>query len=54
MKSDCFFTEYFDVDCQVLEEYGAFDVSVVSDLPLSIDPFLLFKSEKHDGEMMFE
>ena len=39
----------------MLEEYGAFDVSVVSDLPLFIDPFLLFNSTKpeyqelHDG-----
>ncbi len=29
----------------MLEEYGAFDISVVSDLPLFVDPFLLFNSE---------
>ena len=28
-----------------MDEYGAFDISVVSDLPLFIDPFLLFNSK---------
>jgi len=42
---DLYFSEYFGVPPSVLEEYGAFDISVVSDLPLFIDPFLLFSSE---------
>lgn len=29
----------------VLEDYGALDISVVSDLPLFVDPFLLFNSD---------
>ena len=29
-----------------LEEYGAFNISLVVDLPLFIDPFLLFQSKK--------
>jgi len=28
-----------------MEEYGAFDVSLVNDLPVFVDPFLLFNSE---------
>lgn len=48
MKSDLYFSDYFGVDPAVLEEYGAFDISVVSDLPLFIDPFLLFNSEKKE------
>jgi len=45
MELDLYFTDYFEVDPDVLEEYGAFDISVVSDLPLFIDPFLLFNSQ---------
>lgn len=43
---DLFFTDIFDVDPQILEEYGAFNVSLINDLPLFIDPFLLFNSER--------
>jgi len=41
-----YFTDFFGVDEDVLEEYGAFNVSLVTDLPLFIDPFLLFESKK--------
>jgi hypothetical protein len=40
-----YFTERFRIDPEVLEDYGALDISVVTDLPLFIDPFLLFNSE---------
>jgi hypothetical protein len=43
---ELYFSEQFGVDPDVLEQYGAFDISVVSDLPLFVDPFLLFNSEK--------
>ncbi len=41
-----YFSEHFEVDPRVLKKYGAFNPSVVSDLPLFIDPFLLFNSRK--------
>lgn len=50
-----YFSDYFAIDPDVLEEYGALNVSLINDLPLFIDPFLLFNSEKieyrnlHDG-----
>lgn len=50
-----YFTDHFGVDPEVLDAYGAFDICVVSDLPLFIDPFLLFNSTNetyqalHDG-----
>lgn len=44
-ESGVYFSEWFGVDPQALEEYGAFDISVVTDMPLFIDPFLLFNSE---------
>ncbi|MES2373375.1 MAG: hypothetical protein V4557_12395 [Bacteroidota bacterium] len=31
-----------------LEEYGAFNISLINDLPLFIDPFLLFGSDKDE------
>lgn len=43
---DIYFSDYFDVDIDLLEEYGAFDISLAVDLPLFIDPFLLFNSKK--------
>lgn len=39
-----FFSDRFNVNPAVLDKYGAFDISVVSDLPVFIDPFLLFNS----------
>ena len=41
-----FFSDFFEVDPQTIETYGAFNISLVSDLPLFIDPFLLFNSKK--------
>jgi hypothetical protein len=40
------FTDFFNVDPETLENYGAFNVSLINDLPLFIDPFLLFYSSK--------
>ena len=41
-----YFTDIFNVDPDILEEYGAFNISLINDLPLFIDPFLLFNSER--------
>lgn len=41
-----FISEFFGVDEAVFEEYGALNISIVNDLPLFIDPFLLFHSTK--------
>ena len=43
-RSQIYFSDAFEVSPSVLEEYGAFDVSLLNDLPLFIDPFLLFNS----------
>lgn len=50
-----YFTDFFRVTEEDLASYGAFNVSLINDLPLFIDPFLLFDSEDdqyrslHDG-----
>jgi hypothetical protein len=41
-----YFSDRFGVDPDALEQYGALDVSLATDLPLFIDPFLLFNSKK--------
>lgn len=49
-----YFSDRFNVDPQVLEDWGAFDISVVSDLPVFIDPFLLFNSGKEEYRALHE
>lgn len=39
------FTDYFQVSKKAVDDYGAFNISLVTDLPLFIDPFLLFNSK---------
>ena len=41
-----YFSDFFSVDRATVEVYGAFDVSLVADLPLFVDPFLIFNSSK--------
>jgi hypothetical protein len=51
---DIYFTDFFQVPPEVLEEYGAFNVSLINDLPLFIDPFLLFNNEKEEYQRLHE
>ncbi len=41
-----YFSDFFSVTPETLETYGAFNVSLINDLPLFVDPFLLFNSKK--------
>ncbi len=49
------FSDFFGIPPELVHEHGAFNISLVNDLPLFIDPFLLFHSSKpeygalHDG-----
>jgi hypothetical protein len=45
--TEIYFSDYFSLSPDVMEEYGAFDVSLVNDLPLFVDPFLLFNNENN-------
>ncbi len=49
-----FFSDTFGVASETLDKYGAFDISVINDLPLFIDPFLLFHSEKPEYQALHE
>lgn len=54
MGIELYFSDQFEVTLDVLEKYGAFNVSVVSDLPVFIDPFLLFHSDKPEYQALHE
>jgi hypothetical protein len=47
-----YFSDYFDVSKEALDEYGAFNVSLINDLPVFIDPFLLFTSDKPEYQSL--
>src|SRR5687768_1384046 len=47
-----FFSDFFELDESVLDTYVAFNVSLVNDLPLFIDPFLLFHSKKPEYQKL--
>jgi len=47
-----YFSDFFEVPEKILDKYGAFNVSLVTDLPLFIDPFLLFNSRKPDYQKL--
>ncbi len=49
-----YFSDYFEVSPKVLEKYGAFNVSLINDLPLFIDPFLLFNSKKPEYKKLHD
>ena len=53
-EPNLYFSEYFRVDPGLLDQHGAFDISVVSDLPLFIDPFLLFNSDKPEYKALHQ
>src|SRR5690554_3787262 len=49
-----YFSDFFEVSPKELEEYGAFDPSFINDLPLFIDPFLLFNSDKPEYQKLHD
>lgn len=46
------FSDYFEVSKKKLQDEGFFDISLLSDLPLFIDPFLLFYSQKKEYQKL--
>jgi hypothetical protein len=53
-KIRIYFSDVFEVSPETLESYGAFDVSLINDLPLFIDPFLLFNSTKPEYKQLHD
>lgn len=46
------FSELFEVEKEILEEEGFVDLSLLCDLPLFIDPFLIFGSQKEEYQLL--
>ena len=40
-----YFSDFFNIEEDIIESYGAVNISLINDLPLFIDPFLLFNSQ---------
>ena len=49
-----YFSEIFGVEEAILEEYGAMNISLLNDIPLFIDPFLLYASDKNEYKALHE
>ena len=49
-----YFSDFFEVSPKELEAYGSFDPSLINDLPLFIDPFLLFNSDKPEYQKLHD
>lgn len=47
-----YFSEYFDVDAKIIDEYGAVDISLICDIPLFLDPMLIFNSTKEEYKIL--
>lgn len=48
------FSDFFNVSPERINEYGAVDIPLVCDLPLFIDPLLIFNSEKIEYQKLHE
>lgn len=44
--TNIYFSDFFKIAPEALEERDAFDVSLINDLPVFVDPFLLFNSSE--------
>lgn len=49
-----YFSEIFGLEERVLEDYGAINISLINDIPLFIDPFLLYASDKQEYKDLHE
>lgn len=49
-----YFTDVFYIDEKVLDEYGAYNISLINDMPLFVDSFLLFYSTKEEYKKLHD
>lgn len=49
-----YFSDFFGVKAEKIEKYGAFNISLINDIPVFIDPFLLFSSEKEEYKKLHD
>lgn len=46
------FSDYFNIDQSVVDNYGALNICLAADMPLFIDPFLLFASQDEEYQKL--
>tara|TARA_R110002111_G_scaffold67_2_gene650 strand:- start:87149 stop:89254 length:2106 start_codon:yes stop_codon:yes gene_type:complete len=49
-----YFSDFFNISNDLLASENVFDISLVSDLPLFIDPFLIFDSKKSEYQQLHQ
>ncbi len=54
MNPQLLLTDYFDIDQTVVDSYGALNICLEADLPLFIDPFLLFASDDPEYKQLHD
>lgn len=54
MNPQLLFSEYFDIDQNLVDQYGALNICLEADLPLFVDPFLLFSSTKQEYQALHD
>lgn len=52
LSAKIYFSDFAGIPSRLLGKHGAFDVSLINDLPLFIDPFLLFNSTKPEYQAL--
>jgi len=52
-KPKIYFSDYFEISHDTIEEYGALDISLVCDNPAFVDPFLIFANTKYKEQHLF-
>ncbi len=52
VSAKIYFSDFAGIPSSLLEAHGALDVSLINDLPLFIDPFLLFNSAKPEYQAL--
>ena len=52
--NNMFFSEQFQTDTELIKAYGAVDISLVCDIPLFIDPMLIFNSDKREYQLLHQ
>ena len=48
------FSDYFNIEQSKLDEYGALNICLSADMPLFIDPFLLFASDDENYKQLHQ
>ncbi len=48
-----YFSDYFEINHNIVENYGALDIALVCDNPAFVDPFLIFANPKYKKQHTF-